>query len=69
MTPEQNFYIQYIMKYMVTDNGELFKLKPGRMLRYKQYKNRSYNRTWTHVWDGRDLKVTVRATHSTLKNK
>jgi len=48
MTPEQNFYIQYIMKYMVTDNGELFKLKPGRMLRYKQYKNRSYNRTWTH---------------------
>jgi len=22
---------------------------------YKQYKNRSYNRTWTHFRDGRDL--------------
>jgi len=50
MAPEQNFYIPYIMKYMVTSHSELFKLKLGRMLRYKQYKNRSYNRTWTHFW-------------------
>ena len=48
MAPEQNFYIQYIMKSRSRDYGELFKLKLGRMLRYKQYKNRSYNRTWTH---------------------